>query len=31
VQIAAPPGRDSHVLAVGELVEAYLERGTAAR
>jgi aspartyl-tRNA(Asn)/glutamyl-tRNA(Gln) amidotransferase subunit A len=30
VQIAAPPGRDSLVLAVGELVEASLERGTAA-
>ena len=28
VQIAAPPGRDSLVLAVGELVEASLERGT---
>jgi Asp-tRNA(Asn)/Glu-tRNA(Gln) amidotransferase A subunit family amidase len=27
VQIAAPPGRDSLVLAVGELVEASLERG----
>jgi aspartyl-tRNA(Asn)/glutamyl-tRNA(Gln) amidotransferase subunit A len=31
VQIAAPPGRDSLVLAVGELVEASLKRGTAAR
>jgi aspartyl-tRNA(Asn)/glutamyl-tRNA(Gln) amidotransferase subunit A len=30
VQIAAPPGRDSLVLAVGELVEASLDRGTAA-
>jgi aspartyl-tRNA(Asn)/glutamyl-tRNA(Gln) amidotransferase subunit A len=29
VQIAAPPGRDSLVLAVGELVEASLVRGTA--
>jgi aspartyl-tRNA(Asn)/glutamyl-tRNA(Gln) amidotransferase subunit A len=29
VQIAAPPGRDSLALAVGELVEASLERGTA--
>jgi aspartyl-tRNA(Asn)/glutamyl-tRNA(Gln) amidotransferase subunit A len=28
VQIAAPPGRDSLVLAVGELVEASLKRGT---
>jgi aspartyl-tRNA(Asn)/glutamyl-tRNA(Gln) amidotransferase subunit A len=30
VQITAPPGRDSLVLAVGELVEASLERGTPA-